>query len=236
MNRIWLAALALLLIANTPKEQAMDLIEQGKEADAFALIEKSANRGDAESIAYLAWFYDNGRHVEQDIARASTLYRKAAEQGDSYAQWRLGVLMDEGLTEGSVEQAVELFRQAVAQGSTNAMTSLAVMHATGRGVAKDYAATRRYYQMAAENGNPHALQGLGVLYMNGEGVEKSRVEAMAHWLLALSLGSETASGYYQLVSKQIDDAEMHAIFKRANALSEQYGYENRFEAWDGAED
>ena len=115
------------------------------------------------------------------------------------------------------------------------MTSLAVMHATGRGVKQDYGETRRYYEMAARAGNPHGLQGLGVLYINGEGVEQSRVEAMAHWLVALSLGNETASAYYEQISKQLDDTEMHAIVKRANELSAEYGFNSSFSPWENDE-
>jgi TPR repeat protein len=40
--------------------------------------------------------YENGRGVPQDYAAAVGWYRKAAEQGEAYAQYNLGVMYDNG--------------------------------------------------------------------------------------------------------------------------------------------
>ncbi|MEZ5692631.1 MAG: tetratricopeptide repeat protein [Altererythrobacter sp.] len=140
-------------------------------------------------------------------------------------------MIDEGTTPGTIEESVELFASA-AQGSLHAMTSLAVMYASGRGVPQDFGQAHTYYEMAARKGNPHGMQGLGVLYFNGEGVTTDRIEAMAFWLVALTAGNETASGYYQQTSHTYDDAEMHAVIERANELAEEFGYPGGFTPWN----
>ncbi|MFZ1742217.1 MAG: hypothetical protein WAT93_05145, partial [Pontixanthobacter sp.] len=63
MRALILALFALLLLANTTTDTAERLMEEGKEAEAFAMIESAASQGDAESVNFLAWFYDNGRYV-----------------------------------------------------------------------------------------------------------------------------------------------------------------------------
>ena len=54
--------------------------------------------------------YDFGRGVTQDYAEAVKWYRKAAEQGDSNAQYNLGVMYDNG--EVVPENYVEAYKWA----------------------------------------------------------------------------------------------------------------------------
>ncbi|MEZ5692632.1 MAG: hypothetical protein R3D99_02030 [Altererythrobacter sp.] len=46
------------------------------DAEAFAMVEQAAETGDPEATTYLAWFYDNGRHVAQDLERAAKLHHR----------------------------------------------------------------------------------------------------------------------------------------------------------------
>ena len=225
MRTLFTLFAAFMLMGNTIKEQAWALMEEGKEAEAFALVKDGAKDKDAESIDYLAWFYDQGRHVERDMKRAEKLYREAAELGVPHAQWRLGVLIDEGAVKGSKEDAFALFQQAAGQNFSNAMTSLAVMYATGRGTAQDHEAAKFYYSMAAAAGNPHAVQGLGVLYILGEGVEKDPVEAAAYFLLASSLGSESGEANFRRSRADLSAEDLARATARASELGSQFGFE-----------
>ncbi len=231
MQRLLIAGAAMLLLANSPREDALALIEQGRMGEAIGLIRQAADAGDVEAMTFLGMSYESGRDVEADLAKAAEYYAKAATEGDAYAQWRLGVLIDTQKTEGSAEQAVELFRKAADQGNTDAMASLAVMYAAGKGIAQDLAEARRYYELAARNGNPRGLQGLGVLYLNGEGVPQSKVEALAHWLVALSAGNLVASANFQRVAYGLNDEELHAVNSRANEIAAEFGYEAHFTPW-----
>ena len=79
MRRLLIGIAGLLLIAASPVEEADRLIHQGKGKEALAIVEKAAGAGDAEAIDYLGGLYDVGKAVEQDLARAASLYRRAAE-------------------------------------------------------------------------------------------------------------------------------------------------------------
>lgn len=221
---IVLPVASLLLMANTAVDQARELMGEGKEAEAFALIENAAQTGDAEAINYLAWFYDNGRHVEADVEAAMRLYREAAREGVAYAQWRLGVAIDKGETEGELTQAVALFRAAAAQEFTNAMTSLAVMHATGRGTPVNAQAARELYFKAGQAGNAHAIRGIGVLYLHGEGVEADPVEAAAYFLVSASRGNGEARQAFEQTAEHFDQATFERAMARAKEVGEIFGY------------
>lgn len=226
-------AMALFLVANTIGDRAEALMEEGKEAEAFELVRQGAAEGDADAINYLAWFYDNGRYVETDRARAAELYRQAADEGVAFAQWRLGVMIDTGEAPGTPEEAFALFEKSAAQDFTNAMTSLAVMHATGRGTKRDPMAARYYYSMAAAAGNPHGVRGLGILYLHGEGVDRDPIEASAYFLIAASLGNEQGKESFDVVTEDYDDATMKQVAERATELAGELGY--RFEQEPAAE-
>ncbi len=222
-RRVGLALAGMVLMANAPLEDAQRLMQEGKAAEAFAIVEQAAADGDAAAIANLGWFYDEGHAVAVDKSRAAELYRQAADLGNAFARWRLGVMIDERLAPGDTDDAVLLFKQAVHQGNTNAMTSLAVMYAMGRGVEQDFDQARMHYEMAARLGNPHAFQGLGVLYANGEGVGQDLDEATAYWLIASQLGHEGARQRVNSLLSQMNAEARERLVARANELLEEMG-------------
>ena len=44
----------------------------------------------------LGWMYENGQGVEKDLEEAVKWYRKAADQGNAYAQYNVGVVYYKG--------------------------------------------------------------------------------------------------------------------------------------------
>ena len=80
-------------------------------------------------------------------------WRPLAEQGDSYAQYNLGLMYDYG--EGVIEddtQAVYWFRKAAEQGHAKAQYNLGLMYESGRGIAKDDTQAVYWFRKAAEQG------------------------------------------------------------------------------------
>ena len=214
-------AFALLLMGNTFKDRAWALMEEGRIDEAFAVIEEGVASGDAESLDYLGWFYDNGRAVPQDKTRAASLYRQAAILGVAHAQWRLGVMIDTGEANGTLEEAVQLFRQAAEQGFTNGFASLGVMQASGRGTALDYKAARASFEEAARRGNVHAFNEIGVMYMNGEGVDVDPQEGAAWIALAAALGSTVAQD--SLATNFSDlDIDPDILERRMNEIAKEF--------------
>ena len=53
-------------------------------------------RGSARALGRLGFRYENGFGVPQNYIAAADLYRRAAEQGDTFAQCRLGLSYDRG--------------------------------------------------------------------------------------------------------------------------------------------
>ncbi|WP_133365936.1 tetratricopeptide repeat protein [Qipengyuania sediminis] len=189
----------------------------------YASIAADADAGDPEATATLGWMYETGEGVVRDPTRAAELYRAAAAKDDAFAQWRMGVMIDEGKMAGSHEDAVLLFRKAAAQKLAGAMASLGVMHARGAGVERDYEAAMRYYQAAARMGSAHGLEGMGVLYANGQGVQRDMGEALAHWLVAASAGDADAAALLIQFMPASGTPEAAPIFARASTIADAYG-------------
>jgi TPR repeat protein len=78
---------------------------------------------------------------------------KAAEQGDAYAQYFLGVMYDKG--KGVPQDAVEAmkwFRKAAEQGHAKSQHSLGLMYADDEGVFQDDVEAYAWFAVAAANG------------------------------------------------------------------------------------
>lgn len=225
-----LALLAALMImgAGIP-EEANALLEDGRIAEAVALVDDGVAAGDDEAINYKAWLLENGEYVDADLPRAVEFYRRAARMAHPHAQWRLGVLIDEGKADGSLEEAVALFEAAAEQDFPFAYVSLAVMYATGRGTEQDYGLSRHYYELGIAAGNIHAIRGVGVLYALGQGVTRDPVEAAAHFLLSYGLGNEESEAGLGELLGLLSEVEIRQVFVRANELAEEYGYDVRFD-------
>jgi TPR repeat protein len=80
-----------------------------------------AELGDAEAQYNLGVMYDEGAGIDQDLVKAASWYRKAADQGFMDAQTNLGMMYyyGQGITRDHVE-AANWFRRAASQGDQEA--------------------------------------------------------------------------------------------------------------------
>lgn len=221
MLRIFLLAAWLLSVAASPAtDEARRLLAQKQDAQAFQRLDSASRRGDEDATALLGWFYDTGRHVPRDYARAAELYRRVVD-GNPSVQWRLGVMYDlgQGVAENP-QEAVRLFRQAAADGDANANASLAVMYANGRGVRADYGQAMRYYRRAADLGSPAGFLGVGILYHYGLGVSRSPNEAAAWYLAAHAMRDTRARELIGML--RLDQNATRQAVSRANQLLQSY--------------
>lgn len=224
MLRCLILALVLTFsLANTSQEtdEAITaLYDSGDYSAAFQKAQAAADAGDAKGHEWLGYFYEDGVGVEANLAKAIHHYRVAiADGGQSYAQWRLGVLIDQGKAEGTLEEAFGLFELSAKQGQTEAMVSLGVMHATGRGTPQDFAACLESYMRAARAGESHGVRGVGVLFYLGQGVEKDTYEAAAWFAVAAAQGNEEAASDFTLLTEGMSKSEIEAIGQRANEIA-----------------
>ena len=126
-----------------------------------------------------------------DYETAMKEFRSLAEQGNTDAQYALGVLYDKGQgLPQNYQQMMKWYRLAAEQGQAMAQSKLGLMYSQGKGVPQNDAKAAKWTRRAAEQGHTVSQSALGIMYYVGEGVPQDSV--LAHmWLnLAVSKGQE----------------------------------------------
>ncbi len=91
-----------------------------------------------------------------DTVRTS---RGAAEQGDAEAQYRLGLVYQNGQgVPQDYSEAMNLYRMAVEQGHSGAMNNLGFMYYQGQGVPQDDVRAHLWFSLAAAGADEHATK------------------------------------------------------------------------------
>lgn len=119
---------------------AADALALGKEHlaagdldGAFLLFRAAGEKGDAEAAVLVGGFYDPATWSKEtsplpapNADQAASWYRRAAEAGNAEAQYRLGMVLKSGKTDGAdgPEQAVGWLRKAAEQGHARAKEAL----------------------------------------------------------------------------------------------------------------
>lgn len=84
---------------------------------------------------------------------------KEAVQGESYAQYDLGVIYSQGLgVPQDYNEAVRWYRKAAEQGDSDAQYNLGVMNIQGNGVPEDYITAHMWLNLAAAQGHVSAAE------------------------------------------------------------------------------
>lgn len=103
---------------------------------------------------------------------------------------------------GDFENAVAQFRRAAEVGHPEAAYNLAAMYDYGRGVARDYAESRRWYVIAAEAGSAPAMYNVGGLYYFGLAGPCDPVQAASWYHRAAERGNSDAKFSLGVLSEQ----------------------------------
>jgi TPR repeat protein len=99
-----------------------------------------------------------------DFATALREWTPLAKQGNAVAQYKLGVMYDEGLgVPQDYKTAMKWYKLAAEQGDAGAQHNLGLMYNNGDGVPQDYKTAMKWYRLSAEQGNANALFNLNVL-------------------------------------------------------------------------
>ena len=137
------------------------------------------------------YYGENGK--QKDYVKAVEWYRKAAEQGNSDAQFNLGFCYAKGNgVKKDYEQAVKWFRKAVEQGNSYALCELGNCYFNGVGVAKNLSEAFSWFRKSALQGYAVAQSNLGVCYEYGYGVAKNKSEAIIWYRKAAEQGNADA--------------------------------------------
>lgn len=173
---------ASLAQANTLEEAKQKLLQKDYAA-AHAIYVSLANQNDAKACYNLGLMYQNGDGVTQNLDEAIKWYTQSADLGYKEAQYTLGALVFQRMTQNiSYPQAVSYYEQAAKQGHVKSQLNLGMLYLRGEVIAQDMPAAVQWLSLAASNNNSEAQGYLAELYQQGVGVDQDTVKA-AMWLL-----------------------------------------------------
>lgn len=135
--------------------------------------------------------YAAGEIKPQDMTRAASFFRQAAEKGQADAAYNLGLMMVEGTgVEKHPAGALEFFQFAAAEGLAEAQTALAFLYANGTGVEKSDEKAATWFNEAALRGDTLAQTRLARMYFLGKGVEKDLMASYTWLSIARAQGQD----------------------------------------------
>ena len=119
-------------------ERALQLITEWEYDEAYRMLLRLANRGDAKAMLELGMMYVRGRGVCKNEVTALDWFKKAAELGNSSAQFNIGLSYNEGLgVPRNLETAIYWYSKAAENGNEDAHVNLAHLYAGNYGVKLD---------------------------------------------------------------------------------------------------
>jgi TPR repeat protein len=190
-----------------PREDATYWLMKGigyKEKSAFEQAFACFDRGiriDPANIQLqleLGWAHLYGDGPAQDLTTAAIWFQKAAEQGNTEAQFEIyllffhgavGIIRDVPLAASWLEKVVSQdperylsgWDAAYQRGGWDAAYEMGCVYEKGDGVDVDNASAFRWYCKAADRGCDEAMYRVGVAYWKGRGVQPDTVQAFAWW-------------------------------------------------------
>ncbi|MGM0562328.1 MAG: hypothetical protein ACQETX_14825 [Pseudomonadota bacterium] len=143
--------------------------------------------GHARSLANLG----RALAAAEDYSESLHISRQAADMGDVYAIFAVGLAYDygEGVPEDDSE-AVKWFRKAAEQGFGIAQNKLGYKYWKGDGVPDDNTEAVKWFRKAAEQGVSYGMNNLGWMYAHGEGLSRNPSRAAELYFKALEGGSD----------------------------------------------
>jgi len=167
----------------------------------------------AEGLRHL-----NGDGVPQNLERAASLIRAAADRGNADAQYLIGVTNAlRPSDERDDAAAVEWLARAAVQGHARAQFALAEAYANGIGVTPEQEWANVWYERAAYQGHSDALFMMGLRTLVGEGGLMDRVTAYRWLAMAGVAGHDEAKRYRVAIGKRINRWQRANIDAEAKA-------------------
>lgn len=118
----------------------------------------------------------------KEFRRAWQLLQPLAEDGNADAQYRCGIMTQNGLgVVANPAAAVKMMRNAANQNLALAQHALGVMYVFGEGVAADAVEAIRLLELAGEAGLAGAWSTLGMIYNEGQGVPADKDRARLYY-------------------------------------------------------
>jgi len=187
-------------------KKAEVLFEDDKPQEAYNILKKLAEQGDAKSQNSLGNGYEYGFWGEVDLKQAEHWYRKAADQNYIKGIHNLGVSI---FLQKRYKDALPYFEKAASMNHADSINMLGVYHQEGIVFEQDHKKALEYFSRAIDidADNASALFNIGQAYYYGEGVKQDYTKAFV-WL------TKSANQDYSLA--QIQLAEMYFSGKGVN--------------------
>lgn len=215
----------------------------GNTDEALSQMHVLADDGNVDALLFLAEEAQRRFDLGDMTDRAIVYYARAAEQGSSHAQRRLGdvyALRAEDAQAPQVQRSLyetarRWYRQASDQGNAQAALALARLVRHGLGGPADPAGALELYTLAAEAGLPGADQELGLLLL-----QENRFDEAIVWILgAAEAGDPEAQAVLSelyllgIAVEQSDTLSLHWLERAAEAghISAQRDLAARY--WSG---
>ncbi len=169
------------------KKVAIDLVREGDSSetieveplDGESFFERLCNEGKADACAELGRRRIRASESDAEVEAALALYEKACQGGDASGCSELaGNLIErhpagEAWSEKDSERAAEMAKKACDGGYPSSCAHLALLYATGRGVAMDEARATGLYEIACDGGDAAGCYNVGLNYEKQRGVPRN---------------------------------------------------------------
>ena len=138
-----------------------------------------------------------------------TALRKSAEQGNTTAQNRLGLLYNQG--QGVPQDrllAKQWFEKSAEQGDAGAQVNLGTLYLLGQGALESDQMALFWFRRAAEQQEALAFAKLGFMYEHGRGIPQDFIQAHMWYTLSAGRGEKRALVSRDQLAKQMTPAQV----------------------------
>jgi TPR repeat protein len=204
MKFLWIMVLATGVWASE-FDVAVTEYNQGNYIKALDAFYTLAKEGDPKAQFNVGLIYANGKGVNKDTYQAMEWYKKAAEQGNTAAQYNLAKLIAQrpDKEDPRARKRVKYWYEKAAEGGQKeAINDLALLYLKGEGVEKNELKAFELFKKAAEMGDGAAQINVALIYAWGEGLPNDKIKAYKNLKKALSQGRTEASSYLEQLCKE----------------------------------
>tara|TARA_R110000787_G_scaffold189912_2_gene301484 strand:- start:1546 stop:2139 length:594 start_codon:yes stop_codon:yes gene_type:complete len=157
-----------------------------------------------------------------DFVTALREWTPLAEQGNTHAQFNLGVMYQNG--QGVLQNyktAVKWYRLSAEQGTAFAQYNLGQMYIRGDGVTQDDKTALKWYRLSAEQGDDFAQYNLSVMYGTGKGVIQDNIYAHMWANISASSGNKNGDKVRDIIAKKMTPADISTAQQLARECVEK---------------
>lgn len=147
---------------------------------------KAIEKDNPVAMAALAWYYKNGKGIEQSDEEAFNWSKKAVDKGVAVTMVEMGNIL---YTKGSHTEAMNWYKKAADKGIASAMSYIGNLYGNGQGVTKSYSEALHWLKKAADKEIVPSMNHIGTIYYNGGyGVTQDYGEALNWYKKAAGRG------------------------------------------------